>query len=121
LSSTHAYLGSECGSTFVNKAFLQWLEPRLIAVKRESAGAVTEREVRLISRDVKTGGHSTLEPLGKLMSDRFEVVKHRFDDIENTNIQLPSKFPDKENQGWGLETLDKFKDQICDGVINLSR
>lgn len=113
--------GAECGATFIDKAFMEWLEPMLVGVKKE-AGRREERDVRLISQDVKTGGHFVFQPLARsLLRDYFESIKENFDTREDRDVQLPSRFEDSERRIWDLETAEGFDDVVVDGVVHLSR
>jgi hypothetical protein len=68
--------GRKCGATFIDKAFLEWLHPRL-------------ENLDILPKDFGTGGHFVLMPKGKIILERFERVKHAFDGTGQGNIQLP--------------------------------
>ena len=69
-------LGGRYGATFIDKAFLEWLHPRL-------------ENLDILPKDFGTGGHFVLMPKGKVILDRFERVKQAFDGTGEGNIQLP--------------------------------
>jgi hypothetical protein len=101
-------IGDACGATFVDRAFLEWLEPKLV-------------NARLISQNITTGGHSVFEPITELLMDRFQVIKHRFDDEESAQIQLPKNYRDYHGKKHTLEVSPGHEDLIIDGVLEMSR
>jgi len=68
--------GGRYGATFIDKAFLEWLHPRL-------------ENLDILPNDFGTGGHFVLMPKGRVILDRFERVKQAFDGTGEGNIQLP--------------------------------
>jgi hypothetical protein len=96
--------GAECGATFIEKAFLEWLEAKLDGV-------------RLVPQAVATGGHSIFEPLTKELLRRFRVLKHKFDEVPSGSVQLPREYRDSNGQ---IHTLDA-PEEFVDGIVILSR
>jgi hypothetical protein len=68
--------GGRCGATFIDKAFLEWLHPRL-------------ENLDILPKDFGTGGHFVLKEKGNIILERFEREKHAFDGTGQGNIQLP--------------------------------
>ncbi|KAF1808248.1 hypothetical protein P152DRAFT_485607 [Eremomyces bilateralis CBS 781.70] len=98
---------SRCGATFVDRAFLEWLEPKLA-------------NVHLFSEDVTAGGHSVFSPLTSLLLKRFKPVKEAFDSTDKGNIQLPQTYRDADNRLHTLKPAEAHKFAIKDGVVKLS-
>jgi len=103
-------LGAEsgCGATFVDKAFLEWLQPKLVGV-------------RLFPEAVATGGHIVFDPLADLLLHRFQAIKETFDDRDSGNLQLPNEYRDAEGNIRLIEVAEGYEDTIIDGVVNISR
>jgi hypothetical protein len=100
-------IGKLCGSTYVDEAFLEWLEPKLL-------------NVRLLSQNTHTGGHMVFEPLSKDLLIDFQAAKHSFDAVDSANIQLPPYYADSHNVNHTINPAPGCEDSISDGVITLS-
>ena len=68
--------GGRYGATFIDKAFLEWMQPRL-------------ENLDILPKDFSTGGHFVPVPKGRVILERFERIKQAFDGTGEGNIQLP--------------------------------
>lgn len=75
LCLSHSSLGDECGATFIDRAFLEWLQPKL-------------QDVDLTPENFTTGGHLAFEPTPRFLLRQFEPIKHAFDGSQTSNFQL---------------------------------
>lgn len=91
-------VGDECGAAFVERAFLEWLQPKL-------------EGVTLMPNNFGTGGHWTLGKLSNLLLDRFELIKKDFDKKPNSVLELPRNTKVAEGQ----------EEIIRNGVVTLSK
>jgi hypothetical protein len=89
--------GGKYGSTFIDRAFLEWLQPKL-------------ENQKLLPKDFRTGGHFVLTPMGRVLLRRFEPYKHAFSGTESADITLPRDTVVAAGQQGG----------IVNGVINLT-
>lgn len=90
--------GDKCGSTNIDRAFLEWLEQKL-------------ENLDILAKDFGTGGHFILKPIGRMLLGRFEAIKHDFNGTEGGEIALPRGTQVRADQETnGLDT----------GVISLS-
>jgi len=94
---TDELAGDECGAGFVERAFLEWLQPKL-------------EGVTLLPENFGTGGHSTLGKLSNLLLDRFESIKLKFDEKPNGVLQLPR-----------IKVAEGYEETIKAGVLTLSK
>ncbi|KAK3386787.1 hypothetical protein B0H63DRAFT_140781 [Podospora didyma] len=69
--------GGYCGATFIDQAFIKWIESRT-------------NGIGITSKDVGTGGHFVLEPKGTTILKKFEVMKRKFSGTEANTLTLPS-------------------------------
>ena len=99
---------SRCGATFVDKAFLEWLQPKLVGV-------------RLFPEDVATGGHIVFDPLTHLLLERFQTIKETFDDRDSAQLQLPNEYRDAEGNNRSIEVAEGYENTIIDRNVHLSR
>lgn len=90
-------VGGKCGATFIDRAFLEWLQPKL------------ENE-KLVSKDSLTSGHFVVMKMGRILLERFERIKHEFSGSENGDISLRRGTIVREDQ----------QDGIVNGVITLT-
>ncbi len=67
--------GECCGATFVDRAFLAWLEPKFLSVK-------------FANQDITPGGHFILGPLPELLINRFRELKESFDKLQATQCSF---------------------------------
>jgi hypothetical protein len=67
--------GDKCGATCVDRAFLEWLEPKV-------------QNLNISPRDVGNGGHFVITKEGCILMSRFERVKHAFDGEIGGEVQL---------------------------------
>lgn len=91
-------------------------------------------DVRLVTEDVRNGGHIVFSSLAKLLTSRFDRCKNNFDEEPDHGIVLPTRFrfpwynPQSErfdDQEWDVDTLDTNMGepffQIYDQEISLNR
>jgi hypothetical protein len=89
--------GDKCGATFIDRAFLEWLLPRL-------------ENLDIRPQDFSTGGHMVLMPKGRVLLERFEKVKHLFNGTGDGQITLPR----------GTIVAADYEDSIINGVLTLT-
>ncbi|KAF4625147.1 hypothetical protein G7Y89_g13022 [Cudoniella acicularis] len=97
LKKVGALTGDKYGATLIDRAFLEWLEPRL-------------ENLDLQSKDFGNGGHVILMPKGRVLLERFEKYKHAFTGTEEANITLPR----------GTVVAADYEDGLGSGVIKLT-
>lgn len=94
---SNSVVGGKCGATFIDQAFLEWLQPKL-------------ENQELVSKDFRTSGHFVVLKKGRILLDRFERVKHEFSGTENGDVSLPRGTIVREDQQEG----------IVNGVVTLT-
>lgn len=90
--------GGEYGATFVDRAFLDWLRPKLM-------------DKDLIPIDFLTRGHYIMSPILRVLLARFEIVKHAFEGTQHADLTIP--------RGISLDN-DQVKDGDI-GILQISR
>ncbi|KAH0537284.1 hypothetical protein FGG08_005909 [Glutinoglossum americanum] len=107
--------GGKYGATFIDREFLEWLQPRL-----------TNLDIQ--AKDFGTAGHFVLMPKGRVLLERFERVKHAFSGTEKGDISLPRGTIVSADQQDGLESgvisltendLRKMFDKSVRGTVGL--
>jgi hypothetical protein len=88
-----------CGATQVDRAFLKWLDTVL-------------EPLDICAGDLGTGGHFTLKPIGRIMLQRFEIIKHSFDGSTGGNLNLPRR-------ARALES-DEAKERVKQGILKMT-
>ncbi|KUJ12158.1 uncharacterized protein LY89DRAFT_688619 [Mollisia scopiformis] len=89
--------GDKCGGTFIDKAFLDFLAPRLanLDIDPETVG---------------TGGHMVFKPRSRVLLERFERIKHAFTGTGDASLTLPR----------GTKVVAGYEDSIVNGVLTLT-
>ena len=89
--------GGKYGATSIDKAFLEWLQPKL-------------EHQDLLFIGFRSSGHPALTPTGRLMLDRFERAKHTFSGTEDDHISLPR----------GTVVSTDQQSSIIEGMVSLT-
>lgn len=89
--------GAKCGAILIDQAFMEFLQSRV-----ENIGMDPE--------DVGTGGHMVLNPIAKLLLDRFQKVKHAFEGTQDGQLILPKN----------AKVVPGAEDSIAQGELTLT-
>jgi hypothetical protein len=98
-------VGRRCGATFIDKAFIEFVEGRL---GKEDWAKLTGSE-----DNCATGGQNIVNPKVRMLQKQFEQIKHQFEGKEQNlswSIQLPSD----------IDINDSEENGIVDGAINVT-
>ncbi|KAK3311887.1 hypothetical protein B0H66DRAFT_486708 [Apodospora peruviana] len=68
--------GARCGATFIDQAFIKWIESKTT-------------NIGITSNALGTGGHFVLRPQGRTILRRFESCKRQFTGTEMNTLTLP--------------------------------
>lgn len=69
-------LGANCGATFIDRAFINWVESKIT-------------NVNLRSQKTGADGQLVLDPKGTTIMSRFERCKRQFTGSETNTLTLP--------------------------------
>lgn len=58
-------VGRKCSASFIDRAFLEWRQPKM-------------EDQELVSKDFRTSSHFIMMKMGRILLERFERVKQRF-------------------------------------------
>lgn len=89
--------GAKCGGTFVDQAFLEFLQPRLLNLDIDPDA-------------VGTGGHMVFKPRSRVLLERFERIKHAFNGTGDSQLTVPR----------GTKVAPGYEDSIVNGVLTLT-
>lgn len=68
-------LGAKCGATFIQRKFIEWLQPKI-------------QGVELLPKDYTSGGHFLVHPEARILLDRFERWMHNYDGSDQ-GVSIP--------------------------------
>ena len=68
--------GGRYGATFIDRAFLEWIQPKL-------------PDLDILPTDYGAAGHFVLMPKGRILLERFQTIKHAFNGTGSNNIITP--------------------------------
>jgi hypothetical protein len=108
IAYSRAGADSKCGATFVDMAFLNWLQKMVVGEK-------------LLPEGMATGGHSVSNPLTELLLHRFKPIKEMFDDIDSGLVQLPRQYRNAEGKTSSIRIAEGYEDIVNDGAVSISR
>lgn len=98
-------LGNQCGATFVDTGFLDFVKDRL--------GEDDWLKLNEAEQNNTTGGHNIIQPKIRILQNKFIPIKHHFDGKDKKlgwPIQLPR----------GIGTNDNEEKGILNGAINVT-
>lgn len=93
----HRSLGEESGATYIDRAFLEWLQPKL-------------QDVDLTPENVTTRGHLAFASTPRYLLDQFEPIETASDGSKTGTIQLRR----------GIKVAPGNEATVQGGIVNLT-